>query len=80
MAKSKGIVASFNSLPRLVQFLLLFIPVVNWFTEIIVRFAKFAEHGSVLNLVIAILVCIFGLVFGWIDMIWVLLFKHLILC
>lgn len=80
MAKSKGIVASFNGLPRLVQFLLLLIPGVNWITEIVVRFAKFAEHGSVLNLVIAILVVIFGVVWGWVDMVWVLLFKHLILC
>lgn len=70
---------SFNQLPRLVQFLLLLIPVVNWITEIIVRFSVAMEKKSALNLVIAILVLVFGVVFGWIDMIWVLLFHHLIL-
>lgn len=70
---------SFNQLPRLVQFLLLLIPVVNWITEVVVRFSVAMEMKSALNLVIAILVLIFGVVFGWIDCIWVLLFHHLIL-
>lgn len=70
---------SFNQLPRLVQFLLLLIPVVNWITEVVVRFSVAMEKKSALNLVIAILVLIFGVVFGWIDCIWVLLFHHLIL-
>lgn len=70
---------SFNQLPRLVQFLLLLIPFVNWITEVIVRFSVAFEKKSTLNLVIAILVLIFGVVFGWIDCIWVLLFHHLFL-
>lgn len=70
---------SFNQLPRLVQFLLLLIPFVNWITEVVVRFSVAMEKKSALNLVIAILVLIFGVVFGWIDCIWVLLFHHLIL-
>lgn len=70
---------SFNQLPRLVQFLLLLIPFVNWITEVIVRFSVAMEKKSTLNLVIAILVLIFGVVFGWIDCIWVLLFHHLFL-
>lgn len=70
---------SFNKLPRLVQFILLLIPFVNWITEVIVRFSVAMEKKSALNLVIAILVLIFGVVFGWIDCIWVLLFHHLIL-
>lgn len=70
---------SFNQLPRLVQFLLLLIPFVNWITEVIVRFSVAFEKKSALNLVIAILVLIFGVVFGWIDCIWVLLFHHLFL-
>lgn len=70
---------SFNQLPRLVQFLFLLIPVVNWITEVVVRFSVALEKKSTLNLVIAILVLIFGVVFGWIDCIWVLLFHHLFL-
>ena len=70
---------TFNSLPRLVQFLLLLIPGVNWITEIIVRITAVIEKpslGNILGLIIAIVV---GFAFGWVDLVWVLLFKHLIL-
>ncbi|MBQ8142888.1 MAG: hypothetical protein IJ194_07015 [Bacilli bacterium] len=70
---------TFNSLPRLVQFLLLLIPGVNWITEIIVRITAVIEKpslGNILGLIIAIIV---GFAFGWVDLVWVLLFKHLIL-
>ena len=33
-----------------------------------------------LNWVIEILVTFFGLAFGWLDLVWCLLFKHLIFC
>ena len=71
---------SFQKLPRLVQVILLLIPGVNWITEIIVRISAVLEKASgrnILGLIIAILV---GFAFGWLDVIWVLLFKHLILC
>ena len=71
---------SFQKLPRLVQVILLLIPGVNWITEIIVRVSAVLEKASgrnILGLIIAILV---GFAFGWVDVIWVLLFKHLILC
>ena len=69
----------FNSQSRLVQVLLLLIPVVNWVVEIVVRWDKALKSKNVLDIVVAVLVLVFGLPFGWIDLIWVLLFKHLIL-
>ena len=69
----------FQKLPRLVQFLLLLIPFVGWITEIVVRLSALLEKPDLRN----ILGFIFGLVipvFSWLDLIWVLLFKHLVLC
>ena len=68
----------FNRLPRLVQILLLLIPGVNWVVEIVVRWSAFLTTKSLLTLIFAILVTFLGLAFGWIDLVWVLLFKHLI--
>ncbi len=68
----------FNRQSRLVQILLMLIPVVNWITEILVRWSAFLKTRSLITLVVAILVTFFGLAFGWIDLIWILLFKHLI--
>ena len=69
----------FQQLPRLIQFLLLLIPFVGWITEIVVRLSALLEKPDLRN----ILGFIFGLlipVFSWLDLIWVLLFKHLVLC
>ena len=71
---------SFQNLPRLVQFLLLLIPGVNWVTEIIVRISAVIEKPSLLNIIGLIIAVCIGFVFGWVDLIWVLLFKHLIFC
>ncbi len=68
----------FNKQSRLVQIILLLIPVVNWFIEIVVRWSAFLKTKSLVTLVVAILVTFFGLAFGWLDLIWCLLFKHLI--
>ena len=68
----------FNKQSRLVQIILLLIPVVNWFVEILVRWSAFLKTKSLVTLLIAVLVTFFGLAFGWIDLIWCLLFKHLI--
>ena len=67
-----------NKLPRLVQLLLLLIPGVNWITEIVVRWSAFLTTKSLFTLIFAIVVTVVGIVSGWIDLIWVLLFKHLI--
>ena len=67
----------FNRQSRLVQILLLLIPVVNWIVEIIVRWSTFLKKGGVVRLIICLVVTIGGLFVGWLDCIWVLLFKKL---
>ena len=70
----------FNKQSRLVQILLLLIPGVNWITEIVVRWSTFAKKGGLIRLIICILVTIpSGIVFSWIDLVCVLLFKKLCL-
>ena len=70
----------FNKQSRLVQLLWLLIPGVNWITEIVVRWSTFFKKGGLLRLIICILVTIpSGVVVGWIDLLWVLLFKKLFL-
>lgn len=69
----------FNKQSRLVQILLLLIPVVNWVIEIGVRWSVALKTKSLIHILIAILVTFFGLGFGWLDLIWVLLFNHLVL-
>ena len=69
----------FNKQSRLVQIILLLIPGVNWITEILVRWSNYLKKGGTERLIISIIVTIFGLVFGWIDLVWVLLFKKLLL-
>ncbi len=69
----------FNKQSRLVQVLLLLIPVVNEIVEIVVRWSTFFKKGGLVRLVISILTIPFGMIFGWIDVVWVLLFKKLFL-
>ena len=69
----------FHSQNRLIQVLLLIIPFVNWIIEIIVRWSAALRKGSVLKIVIAIVVTILGVVIGWLDAIWTLIFNKLIL-
>lgn len=77
---SKSIEKSFESLPRLIQIILLLIPGVNWITEVVVRWSHALNTKSTIKYIVAIFVTVFGLVVGWIDLIWCLLFKHLIFC
>ncbi len=70
----------FNKQSRLVQILLLLIPGVNWVTEIVVRWSTWAKKGGLLRLIICILVTIpSGIIIGWLDLLWILLTKHLFL-
>ncbi len=69
----------FNSQSRLVQIILLLIPFVNWIVEILVRWSAFLTTKSILQLLAAIVVTFGGLFIGWLDVIWCLLFKHMIL-
>ena len=70
----------FNKQSRLVQIILLLIPVVNWFVEIYVRWTTWTKKGGLLRLIICILVTIpSGIAFGWLDLVWVLLFGKFFL-
>lgn len=68
----------FNSLSRLVQIILLLIPGVNWVMELGVRWSHFSEKKGLFSLLLAILTIPGGVLFGWLDVIWCLLFKHLL--
>lgn len=69
----------FNKQSRLVQILLLLVPVLNWITEVVVRWSTFFKKGGLVRLIICIVVTFLGVFVGWIDFIWVLLFKRLFL-
>ena len=70
----------FNKQSRLVQLILLLIPGVNWFVEISVRWATWMKKKGLIRLLVCILVTIpSGVLFGWLDFVWVLLFKKLFL-
>lgn len=71
----------FNNQSRLVQIILLLIPFVNWLVEIVVRWSCFleAKNHKVFYLLVALVYTVFGMPLGWIDLIWCLLFKHLLL-
>ena len=68
----------FNKQSRLVQVMLLLIPGVNWITEIIVRWSTFFKKGGALRLIISLIVTFVGFFVGWIDVICVLITKHLL--
>jgi len=70
----------FEKQSKLVQIILLLIPVVNWIVEVGVRWSHALKKGSLLKYIIAIVVTFGGLFIGWLDMVWCLLFGHLILC
>ena len=69
----------FEKQSRIVQLILFLIPGVNWVVEVLVRWSAWAKTKSVLTLVFAILVTLpSGIVIGWLDLVWLLLFKHLL--
>ncbi len=70
----------FNKQSRLVQIILLLIPGINWIVELLVRWSLALRKKDVLYIIVAILVTIpVGIAFGWLDLVWILLFNHLIL-
>lgn len=73
-----SIVKGFNSLPRLVQIILLLIPGINWITEICVRVSA-AMHGKGVAQVVVLIFAILptGVLLGWIDLFCCLICKHL---
>ena len=69
----------FHKQNKLIQVLLLIIPVVNWFVEVIVRWSAWARKGGILRLIVCIIVTIpSGIIIGWLDAIWVLLTNKLL--
>ncbi len=63
----------------LVQLILLLIPGVNWVIEIGVRWSAYFKTNNLITLVVAILVTIpSGIIIGWVDLVWLLLFRHLL--
>ena len=71
---------AFQRLPRLVQIILLLIPGVNWVTEFIVRLSAMIERPSFKNILGFIIAIPFGIIIGWLDIVWCLLFKRLFFC
>ena len=70
----------FNKQSRLIQIILLLIPGINWITEIVVRWSTWLKRKGWLRLIICILVTIpSGIIIGWLDLLWVILFKKLFL-
>lgn len=78
MASKATIVGWFNHQCRLVQIILLLIPGVNWIVEVLVRWSSFLKTKSLIALICAIIVTVCGIVVGWLDVVWCLLFKHMI--
>ena len=71
--------AWFNKQSRIIQLILLLIPFVNWIVELGVRWSNFLEKKDLLGLIVAIVATFGGLPLGFVDFIWCLLFKHMIL-
>ena len=67
----------FNKLSLILKLILLIIPGVKWITEVVVRWSAALNKKDIVNLILAIAVIIGGIVFGWIDFIWVILTGHL---
>lgn len=63
---------------KLVQLLLLLIPGVNWVVEIAIRWSAYLSRPKLLTLVFAIVATVSFGVFGWVDLVWLLLFDHLL--
>lgn len=71
----------FFGLPRVVQIILLILPIVGWIVELVVRWSAVIEKFTILNLVAALIYTFlgWGIVLQIVDIIWILLFKHLFL-
>ncbi len=71
----------FFGLPRVVQIILLILPIVGYIVELVVRWSAVIEKFTILNLVAALIYTFlgWGIVLQIIDIIWILLFKHLFL-
>ena len=69
----------FNKQSRLVQLILLIIPGVNWIVELLVRWSLALRTKNIIHIVIAVLIIVIGMPFGWLDLVWILIFNHMLL-
>ena len=67
----------FHSLNKLIQVILLLIPGVNWIVELVIRWSAVLRKGGLISIIVAIVVTFGGLIIGWVDAIWTLLFNKL---
>lgn len=70
----------FESQSKLIQIILLFIPIVNWIIEIGVRWDHALRKNDIIKIAIALVVTVFGVFVGWLDALWCLLYGHMVLC
>lgn len=72
----------FKKMNKVLQIILLLIPFVNWIVEIIIRWEVAIKKGKVSNIIMAVLVTLFGLFFilEIIDIISICLTGHLFVC
>ena len=78
MAKNNNLAKWFYDQSLLVKLILLLIPGVNWVVEIIVRWSAWMSRPSLFTLIFAIVATVTAGVFGWIDLVWLLLTGHLL--
>ena len=71
----------FFDLPRLVQIILLILPVVGWIVELVIRWSAVLEKFTLLNLGDALIYTFlgWGIILQIVDIVWIILFKHLFL-
>lgn len=70
----------FHKRSKIVQVLLLLIPVINWFTELLVRWSSYLKRGGFVRFLVCIFVTIpSGILIGWLDAIWTLFTNKLVL-
>ena len=69
----------FNKQSRLVQIILLLIPGLNWIMELLVRWSVALRTKNIIHIIIAVLIIVVGMPFGWLDLVWILLFNHMLL-
>ena len=63
---------------KLIQIILLFVPVLNWILELAIRWNSYFKKGGTVRLVCSVICIVGGIVFGWLDVVWLLLFDHLL--
>ncbi len=71
----------FHGLNKIVQIILLIIPLIGWIIDLLVRWSAFIRKQSIVNLVMALVITIFGgfWILTILDAIWIFLNNKLFL-